>query len=243
VVKADLPRRPRLLLTEDNALARKLILTLLDQLGYRADVASDGKEALAALRRGGYDLVLMDCEMPELDGFETIRQWRSEETGAPVPVIAITGHGGAADRERCFAAGMDDHLAKPFEPADLAAALDRWLGTTSVAPVLDPVPLEALRQLGERAGRDVVGHIVGLFLEQVPARLEALRQALASGDQRNVEQHAHWLANSADQVGARAASACARQMEDHARGQAEPVAWDQLDAAFAVTIAELRNLD
>jgi CheY-like chemotaxis protein/anti-sigma regulatory factor (Ser/Thr protein kinase) len=116
----------RILLTEDNAVNQKVALRILDKLGYRADVASNGLEALAALERGEYDVVLMDIQMPEMDGLEASRQicarWPDESRPR---IIAMTANAMIEDREACFAAGMDDYVAKPVRPEELAEALDR----------------------------------------------------------------------------------------------------------------------
>jgi two-component system sensor histidine kinase/response regulator len=97
-------------------------------LGFAAHMAADGQEALDALERQTYDLVLMDCQLPGLDGYETTRRWRQRETGGRrIPIIAVTAHAMQGEREKCLAAGMDDHIAKPFRLDQLAAAVGRWL--------------------------------------------------------------------------------------------------------------------
>lgn len=119
-----------ILLAEDNPINRMVALKTLEKLGYPASYVSTGEEALEALRTRTYQLLLLDCQMPDLDGFETVRRIRSGAAGDAnrrIPVIAITAHALVGDRERCLAAGMDDYLPKPFQPADLASALKRWL--------------------------------------------------------------------------------------------------------------------
>jgi signal transduction histidine kinase/CheY-like chemotaxis protein len=117
-----------ILVVEDNALNRKVVVTMLKKLGYRADVATNGREALAALDRGGYRLALMDCQMPEMDGFEATRQIRARTDAlARIPIVALTANAMEGDRERCLAAGMDDYLAKPIQVAALQSTLETWI--------------------------------------------------------------------------------------------------------------------
>lgn len=125
---ASSARPGRILLAEDNEVNRMIAVTLLRLEGHQVEVVGDGRAAVTAALAGGHDLVLMDCQMPELDGFEATREIRRRlGPEACLPIIALTAGALAEDRERCFAAGMDDHLAKPFEPAELAAKLARWM--------------------------------------------------------------------------------------------------------------------
>jgi CheY-like chemotaxis protein len=114
------------LVVEDNAINQRVVTRMLEKLGHRADVAGNGLEALAALGERPYDLVLMDCQMPEMDGFEATRRLRDPASGVLDPrvrVVALTANAMAGDRERCLAAGMDDHLPKPIQIQTLAAML------------------------------------------------------------------------------------------------------------------------
>jgi signal transduction histidine kinase/DNA-binding response OmpR family regulator len=119
----------RILVAEDNEVNQKVARALLAKLGYTCDVESDGLRAIAALERGAYDLVLMDCQMPECDGYEATRRLRA--TGLRTPIVAMTANSMTGDREKCVEAGMDDFLSKPVSPAALKAILERWLGATS----------------------------------------------------------------------------------------------------------------
>jgi CheY-like chemotaxis protein len=118
----------RVLVAEDNPVNQRLIKRILEKLGCRVDVAGDGREALAMTKSLQYDLVFMDCSMPEMDGYQATAELRRRETrGRHVPIVALTAHALAEDRERCLAAGMDDYLSKPVRVEEVRAALSRWL--------------------------------------------------------------------------------------------------------------------
>jgi two-component system, sensor histidine kinase and response regulator len=124
----------RILLAEDNIVNMKLALRLLEKLGYQADSVSNGREAIEALEKTSYDLVLMDVQMPVMDGFEAVQQIRKierkskKENGArpPLPIIAMTAHAMKGDRERCIEAGMNDYVSKPIDPKELAEKIAQW---------------------------------------------------------------------------------------------------------------------
>jgi CheY-like chemotaxis protein len=130
---------PRILVAEDNIVNQRVVVRMLERLGYAADVVANGVEAVAAVARFPYAAILMDCQMPEMDGYEATEAIRSHERGAAgpgrrVPIIALTANALAADRERCLLAGMDEYLAKPIRPDALVGALDRWATTSSPSP-------------------------------------------------------------------------------------------------------------
>ena len=119
----------RLLLAEDNPVNQKVACKMLEKLGYRVDVASNGQEAVADHERMRYPLIFMDCQMPEVDGFEATALIRKMEgRSAHTPIVAMTANAMQGDRERCLDAGMDDYVAKPVRPKDLQTVLDTWLG-------------------------------------------------------------------------------------------------------------------
>jgi CheY-like chemotaxis protein len=140
-------RKARILLAEDHPVNREVMLAMLKRFGYGADSAANGREAVRALQAGHYDLVFMDCQMPEMDGYEASRLVRDPATGACNPgvaIVAVTASAMVGDRERCLQAGMNDYLSKPIEPANLARVLERWLG---------PAPRERTRDAGRRTDR------------------------------------------------------------------------------------------
>jgi CheY-like chemotaxis protein len=126
--------RGRILVVEDNSVNQKVATRLLEKMSFRVDVAADGSEALKMMELLPYDVVLMDCQMPVMDGYEATRQIRNREGNGPHRVIvAMTANAMQGDRERCIAAGMDDYISKPIRAPELAALLDRYIGKTSAA--------------------------------------------------------------------------------------------------------------
>jgi two-component system, sensor histidine kinase and response regulator len=204
------------LLVEDNTMNQLVATRMLAKLGYRADVANNGREAIDAITIGAYDAVLMDCQMPEMDGYEATRQLRRAEsgTGRHLPVIAMTAAAMAGDREACLAAGMDDYITKPVSVDAIAAVLDRWTapkpapnaeptGTQPAAdePILDPERFAVLRDLDAGDG-DLIGTLVHEFLNDGTQLLAAIREAIAEGDPQAVERTAHTLKGSSANLGA-----------------------------------------
>jgi CheY-like chemotaxis protein len=220
----------RVLLAEDNAVNQQLALRMLGTLGHGADVAVNGLETLEALRRRPYDVVLMDVEMPEMDGLEAARRIHGEWPGVERPrIVAMTANAMQGDREICLAAGMDDYLSKPIHLDELADALRRCgpRGVTQpqaaqrASPpdredgVLDP---EALEQLHARAGdRDFVVELVDTFLREAPTHVETLRGALQDADAPQLRRAAHTLKSNARVFGARRLAALCQEVEALAR--------------------------
>ncbi len=270
VVASPRLRRTRgsfnILVAEDNRVNRMVVLGQLKSLGYRATAVETGHEVLGALAREKLDLVLMDCQMPGLDGYETTRRIRTREgSSRHIPVIAVTAHAMKGDRERCLEAGMDDYLAKPFRADDVAAMLSRWLSpeasdavplrpapakpaaappTEEEAIVLETKPLEALRELGRAMGEDVLERVVGLYLKETPARLGDLREAFAAGDAEQVKQLAHALKGSSGNVGASRFSALCSDLEEAAQQAALDGAgelFEALEVEYEAVVRELHE--
>jgi CheY-like chemotaxis protein len=190
--------RPRILIAEDNAVNKKLALALLGRLGLEADVVEAGLEALEALEHESYDVVLMDVQIPELDGLEATRRNRRRRPSGRPRVIAMTANALQVDRDACFAAGMDDYLAKPIRLTQLSAALSNLkpLDEAKQDPPLDGTALDALReQFGDE---DFVRHLIGTFLREAPRLLADLR----SGSHEDVRRAAHTLRANATTLGA-----------------------------------------
>jgi PAS domain S-box-containing protein len=199
----------RVLVAEDNAVNQRLALLLLERLGHSADFARNGVEAVEALRMRPYDVVLMDVEMPDLDGLEATRRIRSELHDAQAPrIIAVTANAMQGDRDACLAAGMDDYLTKPIRLEELAAALGRC--RPHGADALDPAALAQLRAIG---GDDFVAELTETFLSQTPSLIPALRRGYIEADADELRRGAHTLKSQARTFGATALADVCEQLE------------------------------
>ncbi len=223
----------RLLLAEDNPVNQKVAQLTLQRLGYAVDVVSDGAQALAALASGPYDAVLMDCQMPVMDGFAATQELRLREAaGRRTPVIALTASAMASDRERCLQAGMDDYLSKPIRAEDLTVVLRRWVDGAG-EEALDPAVLAGLKELGS----GIIEEVLGLYLVDADERLAALRSATDPG---TTLAAAHALKGGSADVGATRVQALAAELETRAKAGRlpEPAPLDDLaDALHAVRAA------
>ena len=249
-----LPRlHGHVLLAEDNAVNEVVAGAMLESFGLRVSVAQNGRQALEAVAAQAFDVVLMDCQMPEMDGFEAVRRIRRREAEKGVPpqsrqtTVAVTANAIEGDRERCLAAGMDDYLAKPFSKADLHALLSRWLAAekpaaadhSAPAPAghadireeavdaetIDETVLDRLAALQRPGKVGVVEQVVGLYLDDSGRALDALREALARHDLAIATQNAHNLKSSSSHVGATGLSIQFAALERAARaGDAERAA-------------------
>ena len=212
----------RILLAEDNAVNQKVALRLLERLGYAADVASNGLEAIDALERTQYDVVLMDVQMPELDGLDASRRICERWPDTRPRIVAMTANALPEDREACFAAGMDDYVAKPIRSDALAEALRRvrQLGPAAVPSAvdadarLDGDALESLRELG---GDDFLAEVIDTFLADVGTLLATLRRALDEGDAAEVRRVAHTLKSNGATLGATEFTELCRALEQQAK--------------------------
>ncbi len=212
-------RNRRILVVDDRGVNRSVGLALLAELGFAAEAVAGGEEALARLEERRFDAVLLDCEMPGVDGFETCHRLRRHEGAEAaerrVPVIAVTGRNGPDDLQRCLAAGMDDRLVKPFGSVELAAVLDHRLGIDGSAPAGDDLAarLAALERLDETTGESTVA----AFLRQGESDLATVRRALPEADREALAAASHALAGSAGLLGAADLAARAADVATAAR--------------------------
>jgi PAS domain S-box-containing protein len=212
----------RILLAEDNAMNQKVALRLLERLGYRADVASNGLEALAVLERQPYDVVLMDVQMPELDGLDASRRICERLPPSSRPhIIAMTANALPEDREACFAAGMNDYVPKPIRADELAAALKRVrpLANRDTPPGESEIRLEAaaLQNLRDLGGEQFLAEVVDAFLADAPALITSLRSSLEREDTEELRRAAHTLKSNGSTLGAAAFAELSRAVEQHAK--------------------------
>ncbi|ETX00566.1 MAG: hypothetical protein ETSY1_10765 [Candidatus Entotheonella factor] len=232
-----------ILLAEDSPVNQEVATHMLQAMGCQVTSVVNGREALDAIQHTRYDLVLMDCQMPAMDGFSAtraIRQHLAENGGDHLPIIALTAYAMSGDRERCLEAGMDDYLSKPFTETQLRTILTRWLtmpsppqnpalqpeppapegnGQAVTSSPLDPVTLDRLRQLSERRGQDVFGTVVQMYLDQTPTLLVALQDAVACQDAEGIRQSAHTFKSNCGHVGAMALLDLCQELETRGAAQ------------------------
>ncbi len=231
-------QKRKILLVEDHLVNQEVALWMLEELGLQADVAANGKEAVEAVCRGDYALVLMDCQMPEMDGLEATKIIRKSEarTARHIPIVAMTAHALKGDRDNCIAAGMDDYLPKPIKLETLKSMLDKWLAApTRLAelsnkrtdaspacqqevleaapetPVAKPIDLDLLEQ---RFGKEKAWHLIRLYLDSVPPSLAEIKMAFESHDARAVACAAHALKGASSMIFANCLFQSSKSLED-----------------------------
>ena len=235
----------RVLVAEDHSVNRRITMTLVETLKCRGDIATNGIEAVDAVQREAYDVVLLDCQMPKLDGYEAARQIRSLERQGKVqtkgssrsqghlPIVALTAHTSAADRERCIESGMDDFVSKPFTLRVLRNILAKWvegrpvenleLPAAQVGPGAGPSPtddppiseaaLDEILELDRLNGGGVFAPLANDFLKEVPIALEQIRSAVGQDDAVAVARLAHTLRGACLNVGAEPMAAVSQELE------------------------------
>jgi PAS domain S-box-containing protein len=251
--------QPRILIAEDNVVNQKVALHILKKLGLSADAVANGAEVVKALESIPYDLVLMDCQMPEMDGYEAaakIRDTRSFVRNHDIPIIAMTAHAMQGDREKCIAAGMNDYISKPVNPQELADTLDKWLpqegeGRQETRDIVAADTVDGAGEVTEstaslvfdKAGmmerlmddEDLAKTIIGAFLEDIPRQIQSLKDFLEAGDVSVVERQAHTIRGASASVGGEALLGVAFDMEKAAKaGNLDTVraGMAQLEAQF-----------
>ncbi|MCD4748647.1 MAG: response regulator [Thermoanaerobaculales bacterium] len=194
----------KILLAEDDDIGRKVALMMLDSLGCHADVVVNGLEAVEAAEKGRYDLMLMDLQMPGLDGVEATRRIREAPLDFQPMIIALTARVTSEDRELCLASGMDGYLTKPIRKEHLRRALLGVTGPNGLeVPLVDDANVDSKRLavLLRTGGRDMVTELIDLYLDEMPVRLDLLREAVVSGDVDALREAAHKIRGSSSNLG------------------------------------------
>lgn len=258
----------RLLLAEDNSVNQRLAVRLLEKRGHHARVVGNGRQALEAWRGEPFDLILMDVQMPEMDGFEATAAIRAEEQerGGHIGIIAMTAHAMKGDRERCLAAGMDGYLAKPLQPQEMMRVIEE-MAPEQVLPENDdassaastghseasvPAPetgigkaifnqADALSRVDN--DRELLDEVIALFFEEAPRLVSQMRQSLEAGNADGVERAAHSLKGAAGSLGADDVVTSARQLEGLGKSgdlTGAPEVLSRLEWGTAQLIGELK---
>lgn len=255
----------QILVAEDNLVNQKVVKSQLERLGYSVEVVENGYEALAALDRETYSLILMDCQMPKMDGYAAATEIRRRESAlgmGRLPIIALTAHAMQGEREKCLAAGMDDYLAKPFKQNELAVMVKNWLkleseSSENVFAINDCELIDKRSQIETsttasdvtarinefhaEVGEEAANSIVELFLEDSLARLDALRAAIKEKDFTDLKRQAHGLKGSGGNVGAKRLAELCSELEIKANSE-NSIEATVLIAKIEAEMATLHNI-
>lgn len=238
----------RVLIAEDNIVNQKVVLYMLKKLGIQADVASNGIEAATAAARHPYDLILMDCQMPEMDGFEATKAIRNRElitsTSKKVPIVAMTANAMAGDRDKCLASGMDDYRKKPLHLSDIESVIEQWI---PAHPVIHPstekpasnmvsepeyaMPLDLARVNNMFAqDKNVIQEMLALYLTSTQSSFERLQTAIDQKDSRATARIAHEIKGASAYIAAHEMTELSKFLEYAAKNQDWQKARENFDA-------------
>lgn len=225
----------KILLAEDNPVNQEVAISMLIAQGCEVDLAENGAQAVTLAKKTHYDLIFMDCHMPELDGFQAtqqIREYELEQSDNRIPIIAMTADVQKGIQQQCTAVGMDDYLSKPFNQKRLNEILNKWLSHLSLTTnedtenssdkstsgrILDPEVIQQLRVLGEKSGRDVLGKSINHFIKNTPVDMDNLYTAIQQQDAERLRLKAHSLKSGSANLGAMTFSELCKQLEFAAR--------------------------
>jgi PAS domain S-box-containing protein len=250
------PSKARILLAEDNQINQMVAMGQLLKLGYTPDAAANGLEALECTRRIPYDIIFMDCQMPEMDGYEATRLIRQQETGAvsdrpPIHIIAMTANAIQGDREKCLEAGMDDYISKPVRLPELQKAIERWrlkvaslekpAADTGLPEASPPAAVIDFERLGEITDNDPkqLRELIAIFRRESSAIFHKLSLAVKGEFMDEIRQHAHKLSGSSSTCGMEPLAGQLRQLEQNA----QELRTSEVAANFARVAIELRRVE
>jgi CheY-like chemotaxis protein len=233
-------KKIRILLAEDNPTNQLVALTVLRKLGYRADAVANGVEVLNALQDVPYDIVLMDCQMPEMDGYEASRRIRSRDRRVPnprIPIIAMTANALKGDREKCLAAGMDDYIAKPVQTDELSKTIEPWIkkilpggqfpGTGCNKAIIPGHSHQEIQKIFDERilldilmdDRKMIRGILENFLEDMPGQIQELQIAVENGRFPEIQATAHSIKGVAANIGSNRFMRVAKEIEKAAKAE------------------------
>ncbi|HHB76693.1 MAG TPA: response regulator [Desulfobulbus sp.] len=252
------------LVAEDNITNQIVARGMMEQAGLTVDMVDNGRQAVAAVENGTYDLIFMDCQMPVMDGYEAtgrIRRMERQFGSSRVPVIALTAHAMKGDREHCLAVGMDDHLSKPFTEQQLTTLLRKWLhdsggnkktperiqtmDTEKITTVIDERVLDNYRRIQQPGQPDVIERLVGVYLKSSPEILRTITSAALKGDMEQLWQSAHSLKSSSANLGAANLAGLCETVEEMGRNkQGDNVTEmiEKIETEYARVSNELRRI-
>ncbi len=226
--------KPQVLLTEDNPINQEVASSMLENIGCEVEIAENGADAVQALEQREFDLILMDCQMPVMDGYEATRMIRSQSPQRTIPVIALTANAMSGDRELCLESGMDDYLAKPVDQQNLKNTIDKWLqkpsgnisdgetinsnmeGVSAMNFEFDKNALEAIKALQRPGKPDILGKIIGMYLDKTPSLISDIETGIAANDAAKVKMAAHTLKSSSAYLGATTLADLCNKLESKA---------------------------
>ncbi len=262
-----MPEGKYILIVEDNMVSQRVTQRLVRKLGHESKVVSNGKEAVDAFTSEKFDLILMDCQMPVMDGYAATQQIRQIEDrqGGHIPVIAVTAHTLEGNRERCIESGMDDYITKPVKLDELQSTIDSAIvefgasashsngvasseNATSSSipepiddnqePAIDPKALDQIRELDLGGDVHPLVELADLFIEDVPARFERLRQAINSRNVQQIEESAHGILGSSGNMGATGMSRHCIIIKESAKTEN----WEIIQNTFVALIQEFERV-
>ena len=234
-----------ILVVEDNAVNRKVAVGMLEQLGYTVEIAVDGAQAVDVFRPGAFDAILMDCQMPRMDGYDATTAIRALEPAGHTPIVAMTASAMASDRERCLAVGMDDYLSKPINRELLATVLRECMEGTAMTMTtpsanntaeepFDQETLDQLRSLDEDGS--FIAELVGMFRDDIASHVATLHAAIAARDEQTIARTAHQAKGASANLGMKALAASLKTLELAANAPQ-----DELEGAMAIVEARVRE--